>query len=480
MTAGEYGALRIPGAASGRVLAVGALALLVSALLLGGATREGELVTAFVRLLSLPVLLVAAARLAANPPPGARWPLMILAAVVAVPAIQLIPLPPGLWSILPGRGPIAETYLAAGIALPWAPLSLTPDATWNSLLALLPPAAMFMAVLALDVPTRRAFVPWVLAVVAASIVLGILQVADGPDSGLRPYETTNASAAVGFFANRNHQASLLIAALPLAAFWTLSWLKRTEGHRMLVVLLGAGLALGIIAGVGVSTSRAGVLLLVPAGIGCLLLVLRSLGIRVSRRAVIIAAAVAVLGVLPALGFGLVQILGELPQSMATDARVTAAPAIAVAGATYLPFGSGLGSFDPVYRMLETPEAMTNAFLNHAHNDYLEVWLETGLFGPVLIVLFFAWLGVRGARLWRAPGVGGSLALAASLSVLLVALHSVVDYPLRTAAMATLFAFACGCLVAPAARRTGAAVVETPRAAAPPPDRRQRRRPSSSR
>jgi O-antigen ligase len=468
---------RAPG--SGRSLTVGAVVLLVAALLVGGATREGELGTALVRLLSLPVLMLALVRLAESPPPGARWPLMLLAAVIALPVLQLLPLPPDLWSALPGRGPVAETYRQAGIALPWAPLSLTPDATWNAALSLLPPAAMFTATMALDARARRAVTPWVLAVVAASIVLGILQVAEGPESLLRPYETTNASAAVGFFANRNHQASLLIAALPLAVFWTLSWFKRPQAYRMLFVTLGVGLVLGIVAGVGVSTSRAGVVLLAPAGVGCLLLALRSLRVKVSRRTALISLGVAVLGLLPAFAFGLVQIMERLPQSLAGDARVTAAPVVAAAGAGYLPFGSGLGSFDPVYRMLETPETMGNAFLNHAHNDYLELWLETGVFGPLLVLLALGWVAMRTARLWRDPGSGGMIGLAASLSVLLVVLHSAIDYPLRTAAMATLFAFACGCLVPPAERRApkpSADVVPVNTAApAPRRERRSKRR-----
>ena len=67
--------------------------------------------------------------------------LWFLAAVAGLIAVQLIPLPPAIWTLLPGR----EQYLAAAVAAgehqPWRPINLTPDRGWNSLFALLPPAA---------------------------------------------------------------------------------------------------------------------------------------------------------------------------------------------------------------------------------------------------------------------------------------------------------------------------------------------------
>ena len=123
----------------------------------------------------------------------------------------------------------------------------------------------------------------------------------------------------------------------------------------------------------------------------------------------------------------------------------------------MPFGSGMGTFVPVYAMYEKPaDALMDAYVNRAHNDVLELWLEAGVFGLILMALFLAWLARASWALWRPEGAGASgidllLARAATLIVALLAAHSFVDYPLRTGAMMALMAFACGLLVAPPMR-----------------------------
>ena len=115
---------------------------------------------------------------------------------------------------------------------------------------------------------------------------------------------------------------------------------------------------------------------------------------------------------------------------------------------YAPLGSGIGSFDPAYRVVEPVESVGTQFLNHAHNDYAELWVEAGVMGAVVVVAFLIWALVASARIWLAPERGGAPARAATLVILLLAGHSLVDYPLRTLALAAVFAFACALLAAP--------------------------------
>jgi hypothetical protein len=64
-----------------------------------------------------------------------------------------------------------------------------------------------------------------------------------------------------------------------------------------------------------------------------------------------------------------------------------------------------------------------------------------------VASFFAWWVLASWRALadpRTPGPG--LALAGSTVIGLLLAHSLVDYPLRTPAMAVLFALACGLLV----------------------------------
>jgi hypothetical protein len=139
----------------------------------------------------------------------------------------------------------------------------------------------------------------------------------------------------------------------------------------------------------------------------------------------------------------------------TDTRVGFVRNTIDAAVAYMPFGSGVGTFVPVYGMFERPEdALINAYANHAHNDLVEAWLESGILGAVLMLLFAVWLTWRSVSIWRRgppPGartIDWSLARAATIIVALVGLHSLVDYPLRTAAMMAIMAFACALLIEP--------------------------------
>jgi hypothetical protein len=138
-----------------------------------------------------------------------------------------------------------------------------------------------------------------------------------------------------------------------------------------------------------------------------------------------------------------------------DGRITFARVTIEAAKGYMPFGSGMGTFVPVYAMYEKPQDATVAnYVNQAHDDFLQVWLESGVVGIALIGIFVVWLVLRSAKIWRRalpPGardIDVSLARAATLIVGLLMAHSVVDYPLRTGAMMAIMAFACALLVGP--------------------------------
>lgn len=95
-------------------------------------------------------------------------------------------------------------------------------------------------------------------------------------------------------------------------------------------------------------------------------------------------------------------------------------------------GSGLGTFTLVYPAYELRQNINELYANHVHNDYLEILLETGIAGIALIAFFFV-LVIKNFR--RLP-----LSEAAGLSILALAIHSLVDYPLRTMALGVILAY----------------------------------------
>ena len=140
-----------------------------------------------------------------------------------------------------------------------------------------------------------------------------------------------------------------------------------------------------------------------------------------------------------------------------------------AAKTLMPVGAGLGAFVPVFALFEKPqdlEIYAGEYANHAHNDLLELWLETGVAGLLLLGLFLYWLARRASQAWG-PSNPGPLAIDKSLiraAILIIALllcHSLVDYPLRTGAMMAIAAFACALLINPAIPAAATQAVKTP-------------------
>jgi O-antigen ligase len=81
-------------------------------------------------------------------------------------------------------------------------------------------------------------------------------------------------------------------------------------------------------------------------------------------------------------------------------------------------------------------------MNHAHNDWLELLLETGIAGVLLAAAFLGWWGLRVRAVWRAEE-RDPFAQAAVIASAAMLLHSIVDYPLRTAALSAVFAACLG-------------------------------------
>src|SRR5580698_114864 len=103
-----------------------------------------------------------------------RWELIFCLAVVLVPLIQLVPLPPVLWTLLPDRAPLIASFDGLGHGLPWLPISVSPNATWLSVAALLPTLAVFLGTTLLGYRERRVLSLAVVAFGIVSAFLGLL------------------------------------------------------------------------------------------------------------------------------------------------------------------------------------------------------------------------------------------------------------------------------------------------------------------
>jgi O-antigen ligase len=444
----------------------GAGIYLAACLFLGGATRQGFVADAVLQLGAVPLLLFAVWRLQ-DAPPRLNWPLAFCLALVVVPVLQLIPLPPQPWTALPLRDLTVQSLKLAGHEIGWRPLSLTPHATWQSLGALIPPIAIFLTVLLLSWRDRRRLVLGLLGLGLVAGFVGMLQVALGPGRPPIGFGLGVPGEATGFFANRNHFGALLYSLLLFAAAFAINSakalpagsVKSWESRALVAVVMSFTVLVALLAAQMMARSRAGIGLTIVALLG-----IAALATSDERKAArlgvkrLVGGAVALV-LLFASQFALYRVLERFGADPLADARLTFARNTWDAAWTLMPFGSGLGSFVPVYQFFEKPrDALRDVFANRAHNDILEVWLETGAVGLVLMGLFAVWVMLRFWRVWGPTAADGwegpmspldrLLVRAASLVVVLLSAHSLVDYPLRTTAMAVLFAVACGLLIAP--------------------------------
>ena len=450
--------LDLHGSALWQALAVGGFLFLAVAL--GGSSVAG--VTANAVLQVAAVLAIAATFARPHPTPrsaGERQLLVFSGLFGALFVAQLIPLPPALWSALPGRQHVIEGLTALGLPLPWMPLSLAPEKTVQSGLSLLAPIAMIVMIGAFRRPVARAAVLALLILMVLSVLLGVAQVAG--NAQLYFYAFTNGGSAVGFFANSNHFATLMCLTLPLAAGLVARWRSGSDGAQGASRLFAAAVLLGIVLlgllGVTMTKSVAGVGLALLALVGSAVIVLPGLprGLRLGFLAGVVVVLIVVAAA--ALNSGIDDLtttdIGGGDLSRTEMWRVTA-HAIGAFG----PAGAGFGSFPQLFHLFEDPEQVNAVFANHAHNDVLEFVLEGGIPGVLLLLAFLIWFVVRVASVWlverRDP-----LAQGASIAALIILLHSLVDYPLRTGAIATLFGL-CLALLArdPAGRSTDGAPV----------------------
>ncbi len=381
-----------------------------------------------------------------------RWLLALTGASVVLALLHLIPLPPALWHALPGRDLVLAIDEATGAGPVWRPLSLSPAGSLAALFALTVPAAALAIGMAIPAALHRRLALLVLAMGGLSALLGVIQILSPPSSGWYLHDVANHGLPVGLFANRNHQAAMLACLLPM-----LAWLSLRSGGSVARRRAGAFLAgsagIGLIPLILVCGSRAGVALALMGMAGAAWIIAsapspgrQQRGTR--RRASLLAVAGAALVMLvAAIALGRSLALERLQaQELDGEFRLSAWRAIWNMAGDYLPLGSGLGSFREVYRIEEPYDLLSRSYLNHAHNDILELVLTGGL--PAMAILLAAVASYLGATL-RLIRVGAASAGSQEqsarlqlgrLGVVVIAIlgaGSIVDYPLRVPSLACL-------------------------------------------
>jgi O-Antigen ligase len=403
------------------------------------------------------------------------------AAVVAVAVgIQLVPLTPAL---VQAASPAAVRFLehqdvgyilavAATAGPVWHPLSIDPPATWRFLGFFVSMVALCAGVASLRATTSLRFVPVSVTLIGTVLALvGILQA--GVD-GTRMYgiwAPLTHAAVFGPFVNRNHFATWMLLALPVAiALCAARWaaMRREADPRATVVeILGApGAGALLLTGFACFLMSAALLMTRSrSGFGGFVVVVvamiwaevrRRRSIRAAAPAVVLLLALALVSVAWIGWRPLVARLDQLPGTRLSG-RLDAWGEAGGIARDFWRTGSGLNTYATAMVAYHDPNVFE--FFRTPHNDYLQLLCDGGLLvGLPLAIL----LGVLAVRVVRGSTAAGGRSFekwtryGAAVGVAAVALQELVDFGLQTPANAVLLtvlvAYASGPATDPVQRR----------------------------
>jgi O-antigen ligase len=361
-----------------------------------------------------------------------RPAMIVLITSGLIALLQLMPLPPVIWTTLPGRAPFLTAARLASEPQPWRPLAIVPSMTLNALLSLIVPFTVLCLMNGIHRREDSLLIKTLLGFVLVSALAGLLQFSGGASNN----PLLNGVGEIsGNFANHNHFALLLAIGCVLAPAWAFRD-GRQSGWRAPVVL---GLILVFTLTILASGSRAGTALGIIALGLALLLAWRPLRRTLTRYPrwvfpALIGGTIALIALAVVLSIANDRAM-SIDRAMTVDVhdmRSKGLPVVLRMIHEYFPVGAGLGGFDPLFRMHEPFTLLKPTYFNHAHNDFLEIVLDTGVVGVIALLAAITWWLMASLRAWRSLGdQEGTLARLGSAMLLLVLLASVVDYPART-------------------------------------------------
>ncbi|MEP6915868.1 MAG: O-antigen ligase family protein [Acidobacteriota bacterium] len=383
------------------------------------------------------------------------------ALVAAAISIQLLPLTP---AILHAASPAAARFLehqdlgymlAAAAGTVKHPLSIDPSATWLFLGFFVSMAALFVGVASIRATTSLRFVPAsVTAIGTALALVGILQAGVTGERMYGVWAPLTHAAVFGPFVNRNHFATWMLLALPVAiaqcAARLASMRREADPGATVVEMLGApGAGAVLLTGFACFLMSAALLMTRSrSGFGGFVVVVAAMiwaqvrhrrSIRAAAPAVVLLLALAAVTVAWIGWRPLVARLDELPGTRLSGRLDAWSEAARIARDFWLT-GSGLNTYATAMLTYHDPKVFE--FFRTPHNDYLQVLCDGGLLVGVPLGLLLGVLAVRVVR--GSTGSAGVRSFekwtryGAAVGVTAVALQELVEFGLQTPANAVLF------------------------------------------
>ncbi|MDQ3068781.1 MAG: O-antigen ligase family protein [Acidobacteriota bacterium] len=407
--------------------------------------------------LPLLVLALAAAGLA-----RARPSLTTLAdagaiAALAVIALQLLPLPP---SILDALSPAARAFrsdmVLAAPGTGWRPLSLDPARTRVSFMLFAAAFALMLAVRENASSSNRSLARWITWMALAAAVIGTGGATLSPHGRIYGFWSPSEPGAAPFgpIINRNHYAAWALTAASIGAgYFAANALRRRDEApeaRRLVAMLSDTRALWLLFAIAIVTvsvvltaSRGAFIGLVAAAGAAFALTWR----RVNARALMAAGVACAVCVLAAVSLAqpdrLATRIGQPGDGGDLGMRRHIWRESAAVARQYPLAGVGAGAFPSAMTYYQT--GARDIFFNHAHNQYLELFVEGGMLLALPLMLTAAGIATRFRRAMTADGLSSFmwLRVGAAAGLAGLAVCAIWESPFRTPATLMLAAVAAG-------------------------------------
>jgi O-antigen ligase len=390
--------------------------------------------------------------------PGRR----LLLAFQALVLVQLVPLPLGLLGWI-SPGSLAHYRERSLVPLEgFHPISVSPGDTLRGLAFIVGFSLLYAAAFREidDNRRRRRLAAAVVVTGLAMTIVGLVQSAYGATSIYGLWQPVTWWAIFGPYANRNHFAGYLVMAIALAlgsvqgGFHDLrrAWERRRLGWLALGETEGstfvrrAAAAMALVVGLLVCASRGGFVAFTVSTLALLLASRRaSRGVIALSMVVVLVAGVGIAWV------GLGGILQGFESRGIQESRIELWKDAARLIPGFPLFGVGFNAFGSAYAWHQT--FWRWYWIGQAHNEYLQVLLDTGIVGALLF------LGIL-AVLFRAAARGtarGPLEVGYFAALVALAVHNLVEYNWQIPANAATYVVLAGAAVragegAPAPRR----------------------------
>jgi O-antigen ligase len=366
-----------------------------------------------------------------------------LLGLVVVGLVQLLP-----WGVA------GDAAAAAAGVTPTRSISLDPFTTRLVIVQLVSLLVYFAAALSfIDSPRRLQLIARVVIIFGFLLaVFGMAQFFVSPDK-IYGFRETKQSLAFGPFIDRHHFAGYMELTLALPLGYVFAGAVERD-KRILYGFAAAVMALALV----LTNSRGGMLSLAAE---VMFIVIVSAGVRraagahgeereesrgarlrrVALRAGLGFALLAAL-FLGALAFGgegaLTRLVGSVNTDDPSTGRVQFWRATTAMIADHPLAGVGLGAFGVAYSSYDQTNGRLYR-LEQAHNDYLQIISDAGVFGAALALVFVALLFRAGfRRLESQDKARRAVALGALTGCFAVLVHSFFDFTLHTTANALLF------------------------------------------